>query len=169
MFWAETETAVEIKEYAPDPCTKVKEATTSTPAEYDCTESAILLKKWAAFERQEKDDLQNELEKLLGKKIKAIITKYSRVDSCHNPKIVHGKKLCLTAIGRDTQEGITVACPRFIKLGTKVEILGKTYICEDRYSAYLDKLRKLPTFDIFLEKENLGKMPGKQIADVTIR
>jgi hypothetical protein len=91
------------------------------------------------------------------------------VDSCHNPKIVNGKKLCLTAIGRDTHEGVTVACPRFIKLGTKVEILGKTYICEDRYSTYLDKLRKLPTFDIFLEKENLWKMPGKQIADVTIK
>src|SRR3990167_9616998 len=43
-------------------------------------------------------------------------TKFSRADSCHNRK---GDK-CLTAIGQDTQEGITVACPRHLKLGSKV-------------------------------------------------
>lgn len=80
-------------------------------------------------------------------KIKALITRYSRKDSCHYPQ---GNK-CLTAAGRDTKEGVTVACPRNLKLGTKVLIDGHVYTCEDRYSTYLDAKRGLPTFDIFTE------------------
>ena len=38
-------------------------------------------------------------------------TKYSRADSCHNPKRVGDKIWCLTAIGRDTVEGVTVCLP----------------------------------------------------------
>ena len=176
ILWATkaagTETVSVKQETYENPCVKVMEARNGNPAEYDCTEDIETVKKWAAYERQkleqEKAETEAIIKELEGKKIKAVITKYSREDSCHNPKVVNGKTLCLTAIGRDTKEGTTVACPRNIKLGTKVEIMGKTYVCEDRYSAYLDEKRGLPTFDIFLEKGSLGSMPGKRIATVTI-
>ena len=43
-----------------------------------------------------------------------------------------------------------VACPRSIKLGTKVEIGGKTYTCRDRTARWVEK--KFPnTFDIYSE------------------
>ena len=44
-----------------------------------------------------------------------------------------------------------VACPRSIKLGTKVEILGKTYVCEDRTAKWVEK-KFGPTFDIYSDK-----------------
>lgn len=94
-------------------------------------------------------DLYDENMKLKSKQVKAIISMYSRKDSCHNPS---GNK-CLTAIGRDTKAGVTVACPRNLKLGTKVMIDGFVYTCEDRYSTYLDAKRGFPTFDIFTEDQ----------------
>lgn len=47
-------------------------------------------------------------------------------------------------------------------------IEGKTYTCEDRYSAYLDKKRSLPTFDVFAESHNLHKLPDYKIVEVVI-
>lgn len=91
--------------------------------------------------------LDQELQAIKSKRITAFVTSYSRKDSCHNPS---GDK-CLTAAGRDTKAGVTVACPRSLKLGTKVRIDGFVYTCEDRYSTYLDAKRGLPTFDIFTE------------------
>lgn len=85
------------------------------------------------------------------KKFVAYVTQYSRADSCHN--IVDGK--CLMANGRPVHEG-AVACPRWLKLGTKLEINGKVYTCEDRYAKWLDKKRGLPTVDIFVEKNPHG-------------
>ena len=84
-------------------------------------------------------------------------TKFSRADSCHNRK---GDK-CLTAIGQDTQEGITVACPRWLKLGSKVRILGHIYTCHDRYAQWVQN-RQGDTFDIFTENYNEAKNFGKQ-------
>lgn len=46
-----------------------------------------------------------------------------------------GKKVYLGAI----------ACPRLYPFGTKVEILGKTYTCDDRMN-----IRYTNTFDIFM-------------------
>ena len=100
-------------------------------------------------------DKPESLEWALGlekkKTIKAFVTQYSRADSCHN--IVKGK--CLMASGKEVYEG-AVACPRTLKLGTKVRIGGKTYTCEDRYSKWLDAKRGLPTFDIFVNKNPNG-------------
>jgi len=97
----------------------------------------------------------------------AIRTRYSRADSCHNPR---GKE-CLTAAGRDTREGVTVACPYTLKLGTKVilsDAPGHVYTCEDRYARRLDGQRGLPTIDVFAEAENLGKIPAREIVTVTV-
>jgi hypothetical protein len=130
--------------------------------EYDCTEDINTVKKWAAYERT---TLQADVDKQ--HTMKAVITFYGRADSCHNPKVVNGKTLCLTAIGQDTQEGITVACPRSLKLGTKVEIMGHVYTCHDRYALRLDAQRGLPTFDVFYEAGS-PKPPGRQTAEVKI-
>ena len=100
--------------------------------------------------------------------VTAIRTKYSRADSCHYPVKKNGKTICLTAIGKDTKEGQTVACPRNIKLGTKVMIEGKVYTCEDRYAQYLDTKRGMPTFDVFAEAENMHKLPGHKVIEVAI-
>lgn len=121
-------------------CVKVGEV-------WDCTDQETLRK------------LKNYVTwKQLGKTIKATATWYSRKDSCHNPVIRGGKKLCLTAIGRDTTEGRTVACPRNIKLGTRIRIDGTEYICEDRTAEWVQR-RNGPTFDIFHEQNpGWGKM-----------
>ena len=109
-------------------------------------------------------ELYNENQELKSKRVKAKITMYSRKDSCHNPR---GNE-CLTAAGRDTKAGVTVACPRNLKLGTKVMIDGFTYTCEDRYSTYLDAKRGLPTFDIFTEDQSEALKWGIKERVVTI-
>ena len=90
-------------------------------------------------------------------------TKFSRADSCHNRK---GDK-CLTAIGQDTQEGITVACPRWLKLGSKVRILGHIYTCHDRYAQWVQN-RQGDTFDIFTENYNEAKNFGRQKLEIIV-
>ncbi len=140
----------------PSPCVKVGEG---SDAYLECA-SQENLSKWNAY-------LESQIEKLEAEKpvkITAIRTKYSRKDSCHNPS---GNK-CLTAIGRDTKEGVTVACPRNIKLGTHILIEGKEYVCEDRYSTYLDEKRGLPTFDVFAEAKNLKNLPAYKQVEVAI-
>lgn len=57
------------------------------------------------------------------------VTNYSEYDSCHYEN-------CAMASGRSAYKG-AVACPRDWKLGTKVEIGDKVYVCEDRYNANL--------------------------------
>ena len=43
----------------------------------------------------------------------------------------------ITASGKTTKHGI-VACPRQYPFGTRVEILGKEYVCEDRMNRRYD-------------------------------
>jgi len=66
------------------------------------------------------------------------ITAYSPLETC-GP--------CIMASGKFVYIG-AVACPRAIPLGTKVEIGGFEYICEDRTSLWIENERG-PTFDIF--------------------
>lgn len=95
--------------------------------------------------------------------VTARITKYSRKDSCHNPR---GNE-CLTAAGRDTKEGVTVACPHGMKLGTKVEISGHVYTCEDRTARWVQEERGA-TFDIFTEDYDAAIQWGVKKMEVTI-
>lgn len=81
----------------------------------------------------------------------AVITQYSRIDSCHTVK--NGK--CIMASGRPVYVG-AAACPKFLDLGTRVKIDGKSYTCEDRYAKWLDRKRGLPTVDIFVDKNPYG-------------
>lgn len=85
----------------------------------------------------------------------AVVTAYSRADSCHFPN-------CLNASGKPPKVG-TIACSRSIPLGTKIRVLGSIYECQDRYALYLDKERKMPTIDIFMDKgaDKFGKVTAK--------
>lgn len=73
--------------------------------------------------------------------INASVTAYSGVESCHYPG-------CPTASGKRAYVG-GVACPRSVKLGTKIEIAGKEYTCEDRTAKWIER-RYGPAFDIFM-------------------
>lgn len=67
----------------------------------------------------------------------ADVTQYSKVETCPNHQ-------CQTASGRyiDATDTDVIACPRRFKLGTRVIIDGKEYICEDttakRYDGRFD-------------------------------
>lgn len=120
-----------------------------------------MLAKWKVYLESEVEKLNYELSKK--KSFQASVTKYSRKDSCHNPR---GSE-CLTAIGRDTKAGVTTACPRTIKLGTRVRINGKDFVCEDRTAKWVeDKFG--PTFDIFTEDQKEAIVFGRQKLEVTI-
>lgn len=134
--------------------------------EFDCS-SVLMHAKWKAYQ----DDLikkQNEeIAKLKGLTFQAIRTRYSRADSCHNPR---GNE-CLTAIGRDTKQGTTVACPRNIALGTRIVLSDEpnhVYVCEDRYLEELDSQRGRPTIDVFAEESDLDKLPARKVVTVRI-
>lgn len=71
-----------------------------------------------------------------GKQIQAVVTGYSAIESCTYEN-------CIMASGKPAYKG-AVACPRSIPLGTKVEILGKEFTCEDRTHPRYDG-----RFDIF--------------------
>lgn len=118
------------------PCRK------TAPQKYDCTDQEVL----SRLEARDKS-MQS---------LTVYTTAYSRKSSCHNPR---GKE-CLTAIGRDTKEGVTVACPRNIPLGTMVIVNSHWYRCEDRYATWLDKKRGLPTVDIFMENNTAAVQYG---------
>lgn len=74
--------------------------------------------------------------------VEAYVTAYSATETAqHNPE-------GLNAMGLRPQ-WLDVACPRNLKLGQRVEIMGYPFVCRDRYSVWLDTERDLPTFDIF--------------------
>lgn len=71
------------------------------------------------------------------KTITATVTAYSELDSCHYPG-------CPMASGKKAYIG-AAACPRHIKLGTKVIISGLPFTCEDRTAKRYDG-----RYDIFM-------------------
>ena len=87
-------------------------------------------------------------------------TNYSELDSCH----YRVKEGCLTASGTIASKS-TIACPRHWKLGTKVLMEGKEYICEDRYNANLSD-----RIDIFVGygKDNHIRAINYGVREITI-
>lgn len=73
--------------------------------------------------------------------ITADVTMYSKTETCPN-------RQCQTASGRyiDATDTDVIACPRRLKLGSRVIIDGKEYICEDRTARWIDNLGR---FDIW--------------------
>lgn len=68
----------------------------------------------------------------------------------------------LTASQTRVREGI-IACPRNIEFGTKVEIEGKIYVCEDRMN-----IRYKEEFDIWVETKELAYNWGRRKVEVKI-
>jgi hypothetical protein len=69
--------------------------------------------------------------------VTAPVTAYSEIDSCHYAG-------CPMASGVRAYVG-AAACPSWYQLGTKIQILGEIYTCEDRTATRLDG-----RFDIFM-------------------
>lgn len=83
------------------------------------------------------------------KAIKARVTGYNTVEAQTD------QTPCISATGDDIcGRNDVVACPRNLKLGTKVEIDGKTYFCLDRTAKKFDG-----RFDISCDKD--FACPGK--------
>lgn len=61
-----------------------------------------------------------------------------------------------------------VACPRFIELGTIVEINGSEYTCNDRMNIRYEQ-SPIPYFDILLLDEQIALELGKQIKTVKVK
>jgi len=69
-----------------------------------------------------------------------------------------------TASGARTRDGI-IACPSRLEFGTKVEIEGKVYICEDRMAK---RYRQGNYFDIWVENKEVAFAWGRKTVDVFI-
>lgn len=126
---------------------------------WDCTDEVTKDRVYEAAKKGITWHYQEEKQNTF----KASVTKYSRKDSCHNPK----GEACLTASGEDTKEGRTVACPRSLKLGTKVLINGKTYTCLDRTAKWVEA-KFGPTYDIFTEDHAAALRFGRKTLEVAI-
>lgn len=69
----------------------------------------------------------------------------------------------ITASQTRVRDGI-VACPRKYEFGSKFEIKGKEYVCEDRMN-----IRYTNRFDIWFPTKRLAKLWGKQKLKVIIK
>lgn len=90
------------------------------------------------------------------------VSAYSLKESCHNKK----SGVCIAANGEAPFEGITVACPRSVPLGTRVRITFDTgtdwvYFCEDRTAKWIEE-KYGPTIDIFMNDHTKALEFGRQ-------
>ena|SRR3990167_3858699 len=70
----------------------------------------------------------------------------------------------ITASGSVVRKGI-VACPHRLEFGTKVEIKGKVYVCEDRMNR---RYRDQENYDIWMTHKELAYEFGRQQLEVKI-
>jgi 3D (Asp-Asp-Asp) domain-containing protein len=88
-------------------------------------------------------------------KIMVTITSYSPKETC--------KGKCIMADGKEPVEGVSIACPREIKLGTKVVIEGHIYTCSDR-----THLRYNGRYDIYKDDYSEAKDFGIKNMEITL-
>lgn len=94
----------------------------------------------------------------------ASVSAYSLIESCHNRK----NGVCIAANGRAPIEGVTIACPRSLALGTRVTIPGMgEYTCQDRTARWIEE-KYGPTFDIFMKDHGAALDFGRKKLAVTI-
>lgn len=84
------------------------------------------------------------------------VTNYSPQESCRDAR-------CITASGKPAKAGVTIACPREIKLGTHVVVENHEYVCQDRTAKYLNG-----RYDIFVLSHAAAIKWGKRKVKVTI-
>jgi len=92
--------------------------------------------------------------------IKASVSAYSPHETCR-------PDYCITACGTSPQAKQTIACPRRLACGTKVQIAGQDYICEDRTARWIEEMYG-GVFDIFMEDYNAAIQFGRQTLEVKI-
>ena len=90
----------------------------------------------------------------------ADITFYTPWETCPGGEA----SLCTNAAGKRPTEGISIACPRRYRLGTKIRAFGGDFICDDRTALKYDG-----RFDIFIADYALAKEIGIQETEVLIR
>ena len=88
----------------------------------------------------------------------AIITAYCACTICCGPKATG-----LAANGRPPVQGITVAGPRSLALGTRVRIDGHTYVVNDRTARRYDG-----RFDIYFKSHDAARRFGIRTNQVEI-
>lgn len=70
----------------------------------------------------------------------------------------------ITASGKQVRAGF-IACPTFIPFGTKVTLLGETYVCEDRLGKRIrqrDGENGVWHFDIWMSDRNTALQFGRK-------
>lgn len=100
---------------------------------------AVTTEEAPIFEVKTKEAVENPAYK----------TRIARITGYNTVKEQTDQTPCISASGDNIcGRNDVVACPRNIKLGTKVEIGGKTYVCLDRLAAKFDN-----RFDISCDKD----------------
>ncbi len=122
------------------PCSKVVSDNTWKCTDEDTQEKAKKVTHWYA---------QQET-------VKAEVTSYSPKESCHHPG-------CPNARGYRPVEGISIACPRNIRLGTQAIIDGHKYVCDDRTAKWVDG-----RYDKFVESYGDAVKWGKRWKEITL-
>lgn len=108
----------------------------------------------------EKYDCNNTYEEKTAR-----VTAYSEIDSCHYPTKGGG---CLTASGYVAKNGVSVACPYNIELGTQIEIAGKEYKCHDRTAHWVQN-ELGETYDIFVGYGKEAHQKAKQFGSQNLK
>jgi 3D (Asp-Asp-Asp) domain-containing protein len=88
----------------------------------------------------------------------AIVTAYCACRICCGPDAAN-----ITASGKRPVEGITIAVPRSVPLGTRIVIGGVVYTAQDRTAKRYDG-----RFDIYFKRHKDAIRWGKQRLTVTI-
>jgi 3D (Asp-Asp-Asp) domain-containing protein len=88
----------------------------------------------------------------------AVVTAYCKCNLCCGP---NAKGIC--ANNKPPIAGVTIAASRNIPLGSKVEVLGKTYTVQDRLAKRFDN-----RFDIYFASHKDAKQFGIRTNKVTI-
>lgn len=70
----------------------------------------------------------------------------------------------IMASGKEVYDG-AIACPIMYSFGTKVEIMGRTFTCEDRMA---ERFRRWQYYDIYMDDKQEALDFGKQILTVKI-
>ncbi len=71
----------------------------------------------------------------------------------------------IMASGRKVYDG-AVACPAKLKFGTKVEIAGREYVCEDRMAK---KYRETRHFDVWMADRGDAIVWGRRTLEITVK
>lgn len=88
-----------------------------------------------------------------GRWFQATVTAYSPRETCPEGKAEN----CINASGKRPREGSSIACPRRIKKGNGILVMGERFTCDDRTSRKYDG-----RFDLYVDDYAEAIKFGKQ-------